>query len=167
MNYECKSKTGKLSATCFGEVHSTNEWYHIIRNISSGDAKQWKNVVVAFKAAIAKGELVKSTKASTGAVKKATKAKATKAATAAVANAVQNAKQKAPKAILKKVNYQVSDPNDTRYWTYRRLFFNTEAERDAEIEKIKADSNKVYVSKGWGERQYSVGFWQVKEAKNG
>jgi translation elongation factor P/translation initiation factor 5A len=164
MNYECKSKTGKLSATCFGEVHSTNEWYHIIRNFSSGDAKQWKNVVVAFKAAIAKGELVKSTKASTGAVKKATKAKVAKAATAAVANAVQNAKQKAPKAILKKVNYQVSDPNDTRYWTYKRLFFNTEAERDAEIEKIKADNNKVYVSKGWGERQYSVGFWQVKEA---
>ena len=164
MNYECKSTTGKLSATCFGEVHSTNEWYHIIRNISSGDAKQWKNVVVAFKAAIAKGELVKSTKASTGAVKKVTKAKTAKAATAAVANAVQNAKQKAPKTILKKVNYQVSDPNDTRYWTYKRLFFNTEAERDAEIEKIKADNNKVYVSKGWGERQYSVGFWQVKEA---
>ena len=164
MNYECKSKTGKLSATCFGEVHSTNEWYHIIRNISSGDAKQWKNVVVAFKAAIAKGELVKSTKDSTGTVKKATKAKVAKAATAAVANAVQNAKQKAPKATLKKVNYQVSDPNDTRYWTYKRLFFNTEAERDAEIEKIKADNNKVYVSKGWGERQYSVGFWQVKEA---
>ena len=164
MNYECKSKTGKLSSTCFGEVHSTNEWYHIIRNISSGDAKQWKNVVVAFKAAIAKGELVKSTKASTGAVKKATKAKTAKAATATVANAVQNAKQKAPKAILKKINYQVSDPNDTRYWTYKRLFFNTEAERDAEIEKIKADNNKVYVSKGWGERQYSVGFWQVKEA---
>ena len=163
MNYECKSTTGKLSATCFGEVHSTNEWYHIIRNISSGDAKQWKNVVVAFKAAIAKGELVKSTKASTGAVKKATKSKVAKAATAAVANAIQNAKQKAPKAILKKVNYQVSDPNDTRYWTYKRLFFNTEAERDAEIEKIKADNNKVYVSKGWGERQYSVGFWQVKE----
>lgn len=164
MNYECKSTTGKLSATCFGEVHSTNEWYHIIRNISSGDAKQWKNVVIAFKAAIAKGELVKSTKASTGAVKKATKAKTAKAATAAVANAVQNAKQKAPKTILKKVNYQVSDPNDTRYWTYKRLFFKTEAERDAEIEKIKADNNKVYVSKGWGERQYSVGFWQVKEA---
>ena len=163
MNYECKSTIGKLSATCFGEVHSTNEWYHIIRNISSGDAKQWKNVVVAFKAAIAKGELVKSTKASTGTVKKATKSKVAKAATAAVANAVQNAKQKAPKAILKKVNYQVSDPNDTRYWTYKRLFFNTEAERDAEIEKIKADNNKVYVSKGWGERQYSVGFWQVKE----
>ena len=164
MNYECKSKTGKLSATCFGEVHSTNEWYHIIRNISTGDAKQWKNVVVTFKAAIAKGELVKSTKASTGAVKKATQSKVAKAATAAVANAVQNAKQKAPKAILKKVNYQVSDPNDTRYWTYKRLFFNTESERDAEIEKINADSNKVYVSKGWGERQYSVGFWQVREA---
>jgi hypothetical protein len=164
MNYECKSKTGKLSATYFGEVHSTNEWYHIIRNISSGDAKQWKNVVVAFKAAIAKGELVKSTKASAGAVKKATKAKVTKAATPAVANAVQNAKQRAPKIELKKVNYQVSDPNDTRYWTYKRLFFNTESERDAEIAKIKADSNKVYVSKGWGDRQFSVGFWQVKEA---
>ena len=68
---------------------------------------------------------------------------------------------------MKKVNYQVSDPNDTRHWEYKRLFFNTESARDAEIEKIKADSNKVYVSKGWGERQYSVGFWQVKEAKNG
>lgn len=159
MNYKQTAKSG----IAFGEVHSTNEWYHIIRDKQTGASKQWKNVVKIFKAMVAKGELAKSTEKSMGAPAKS-KAKVAKAATAAVANAVQNAKQKAPKAILKKVNYQVSDPNDTRYWTYKRLFFNTEAERDAEIEKIKADNNKVYVSKGWGERQYSVGFWQVKEA---
>ena len=159
MNYKQTAKSG----IAFGEVHSTNEWYHIIRDKQTGASKQWKNVVKIFKAMVAKGELAKSTEKSMGAPAKS-KAKAAKAATAAVANAVQNAKQKAPKAILKKVSYQVSDPNDTRYWTYKRLFFNTEAERDAEIEKIKADNNKVYVSKGWGERQYSVGFWQVKEA---
>ena len=159
MNYKQTAKSG----IAFGEVHSTNEWYHIIRDKQTGANKQWKNVVKIFKGMVAKGDLAKSTEKSMGAPAKS-KAKVAKAATAAVANAVQNAKQKAPKTILKKVNYQVSDPNDTRYWTYKRLFFNTEAERDAEIEKIKADNNKVYVSKGWGERQYSVGFWQVKEA---
>ena len=160
MNYKQTAKSG----IGYGEVHSTNEWYHIIRDKQTGANKQWKNVVKIFKAAVASGQLTKTKEKSAEAPAKATKAKVAKAATAAVANAVQNAKQKAPKAILKKVNYQVSDPNDTRYWTYKRLFFNTESERDAEIEKIKADSNKVYVSKGWGERQYSVGFWQVKEA---
>lgn len=158
MNYKQTAK----SDISYGEVHSTNEWYHIIRDKQTGANKQWKNVVKIFKAMVAKGELAKSSEKSMGAPVKS-KAKVAKAATAAVANVVQNAKQKAPKTVLKKVNYQVSDPNDTRYWTYKRLFFNTEAERDAEIEKIKADDNKVYVSKGWGERQYSVGFWQVKE----
>ena len=160
MNYKQTAKSG----IGYGEVHTTNEWYHIIRDKQTGANKQWKNVVKIFKAAVASGQLAKTKEKSSGAPEKA---KTAKAATAAVANAVQNAKQKAPKAILKKVNYQVSDPNDTRHWEYKRLFFNTESARDAEIEKIKADSNKVYVSKGWGERQYSVGFWQVKEAKNG
>ena len=160
MNYKQTAKSG----IGYGEVHSTNEWYHIIRDKQTGANKQWKNVVKIFKAAVASGQLSKTNEKSMGTPAKASKAKVAKAATAAVANAVQNAKQKAPKAILKKVNYQVSNPNDTRHWEYRRLFFNTEAERDAEIEKIKADNNKVYVSKGWGERQYSVGFWQVKEA---
>ncbi len=162
MNYKQTAKSG----IAYGEVHSTNEWYHIIRDKQIGASKQWKNVVKIFKAMVAKGQLTKTSEKSSGAPVKATKAsaaKTAKAATAAVANAVQNAKQRAPKVELKKVNYQVSDPNDTRYWTYKRLFFNTEAERDAEIKKIKADNNKVYVSKGWGERQYSVGFWQVKE----
>ena len=160
MNYKQTAKSG----IGYGEVHSTNEWYHIIRDKQTGANKQWKNVVKIFKAAVASGQLSKTNEKSMGASAKASKAKVAKAATAAVANAVQNAKQKAPKAILKKINYQVSDPNDNRRWEYRRLFFNTEAERDAEIEKIKADNNKVYVSKGWGERQYSVGFWQVRES---
>jgi hypothetical protein len=156
MNYELKSTTGKLSATAFGEIHSTNEWYHIIRQISSGEAKQWKNVVVTFKALIAKGDLVKSTKASTGAVPKAAKSKA------ALANKVQNApKQKAPSSAAKPVHYQVSDPNDTRQWRYIKEQFKTEAERDARIAEVKADPNMSFVSKGWGDRQFSVAYWKV------
>lgn len=156
MNYELKATTGKLSATAFGEIHSTNEWYHIIRNISSGDAKQWKNVVVTFKALIAKGDLVKSTKASTGAVQKVAKSKA------ALANKVQNApKQKAPSSAAKPVHYQVSDPNDTRQWKYIKEHFKTEAERDARIAEVKADPNMSFVSKGWGDRQFSVAYWKV------
>lgn len=156
MNYECKTTTGKLSATAYGEIHSTNEWYHIIRNISSGEAKQWKNVVVTFKALIAKGDLVKSTKASTGAVQKAVKSKV------AIANKVQNApKQKAPSSAAKPVHYQVSDPNDTRQWKYIKEQFKTEAERDARIAEVKADPNMSFVSKGWGDRQFSVAYWKV------
>lgn len=156
MNYECKTTTGKLSATAYGEIHSTNEWYHIIRNISSGEAKQWKNVVVTFKALIAKGDLVKSTKASTGAVQKAAKSKV------AIANKVQNApKQKAPSSAAKPVHYQVSDPNDTRQWKYIKEQFKTEAERDARIAEVKADPNMSFVSKGWGDRQFSVAYWKV------
>lgn len=156
MNYECKTTTGKLSATAYGEIHSTNEWYHIIRNISSGEAKQWKNVVVTFKALIAKGDLVKSTKVSTGAVQKAAKSKV------ALANKVQNApKQKAPSSAAKPVHYQVSDPNDTRQWKYIKEQFKTEAERDARIAEVKADPNMSFVSKGWGDRQFSVAYWKV------
>lgn len=156
MNYECKTTSGKLSATAFGEIHSTNEWYHIIRNISSGDAKQWKNVVATFKAAVAIGALVKSTKASTGAVQKAVKSKA------ALANKVQNTpKQKAPSGAVKPVHYQVSDPNDTRRWDYIKEQFKTEAERDARIAEVKADPNMSFVSKGWGDRQFSVAYWKV------
>lgn len=158
MNYECKTTSGKLSATAFGEIHSTNEWYHIIRNISSGDAKQWKNVVATFKAAVATGALVKSTKASTGAVQKAVKSKA------ALANKVQNTpKQKAPSSSVKPVDYQVSDPNDTRHWDYIKEQFKTEAERDARIAEVKADPNMSFVSKGWGDRQFSVAYWKVVE----
>lgn len=158
MNYECKSTTGKLSATAYREIHSTNEWYHIIRNISTGEAKQWKNVVATFKAAVASGILVKSTKASTGAVQKAAKSKA------AIANKVQNApKQKAPSSAAKPVKYQVSDPNDTRQWRYIKELFNTEAERDARIAEVKADPNMSFVSKGWGDRQFSVAYWKVVE----
>lgn len=158
MNYECKTTTGKLSATAFGEIHSTNEWYHIIRNISSGEAKQWKNVVNTFKAAVATGALVKSTKASTGAVQKAVKSKA------ALANKVQNApKQKAPSSAAKPVKYQVSDPNDTRQWRYIKEQFKTEAERDARIAEVKANPNMSFVSKGWGDRQFSVAYWKVVE----
>lgn len=156
MNYECKTTSGKLSATAYGEIHSTNEWYHIIRNISSGEAKQWKNVVVTFKALIAKGDLVKSTKASTGAVQKAVKSKA------ALANKVQNTpKQKAPSSAAKPVHYQVSDPNDTRQWKYIKEQFKTEVERDARIAEVKADPNMSFVSKGWGDRQFSVAYWKV------
>lgn len=156
MNYECKTTSGKLSATAFGEIHSTNEWYHIIRNISTGEAKLWKNVVATFKALIAKGDLVKSTKVSTGAVQKAAKSKA------AIANKVQNAtKQKAPSSAAKPVQYQVSDPNDTRQWKYIKEQFKTEAERDARIAEVKADPNMSFVSKGWGDRQFSVAYWKV------
>lgn len=158
MNYECKTTSGKLSATAFGEIHSTNEWYHIIRNISSGEAKQWKNVVKVFKAAVATGDLVKSTKASTGAVQKAVKSKA------ALANKVQNApKQKAPSSAVKKVQYQVSDPNDTRQWKYIKEQFKTEAERDARVAEVKANPNMSFVAKGWGDRQFSVAYWKVVE----
>ena len=115
MNYKQTAKSG----IGYGEVHSTNEWYHIIRDKQTGANKQWKNVVKIFKAAVASGQLAKTKEKSVGAP---AKAKTAKAATAAVANAVQNAKQKAPKAILKKVSYQVSDPNDTRHWEYKRLF---------------------------------------------
>lgn len=158
MNYECKTTSGNLSATAFGEIHSTNEWYHIIRHISSGEAKQWKNVVATFKAAVATGALVKSTKASTDAVQKAVKSKA------ALANKVQNApKQKAPSSAVKPAQYQVSDPNDTRQWKYIKEQFKTEAERDARIAEVKANPNMSFVSKGWGDSQFSVAYWKVVE----
>ena len=145
MNYECKSGTGKLSATAFGEIHSTNEWYHIIRDISSGDAKQWKNVVATFKAAVA-----------TGAVQKAAKSKA------ALANKAQNVpKQKEQTSAAKPVQYQVTDPNDTRKWRYTKECFKTEAERDARISEIKADPNMSYVAKGWGDHEFIVAYWKV------
>ena len=158
MNYECKTGTGKLSATAFGEIHSTNEWYHIIREISSGDAKQWKNVVATFKAAVATGDLVKSTKASTGAVQKAAKSKS------ALANKAQNVpKQKEQTGAAKPVQYQVTDPNDTRQWRFTKDFFETEAERDARISEIKADPNMSYVAKGWGDHEFTVAYWKVVE----
>ena len=156
MNYECKSNTGKLSATAFGEIHSTNEWYHIIRDISSGDAKQWKNVVATFKAAVATGDLVKSTKASTGAVQKVAKSKA------ALANKAQNVpKQKEQTSVAKPVQYQVTDPNDTRQWHFAKEYFKTEAERDARISEIKADPSMSYVAKGWGDHTFTVAYWKV------
>ena len=158
MNYECKSNTGKLSATAYGEIHSTNEWYHIIREISSGDAKQWKNVVATFKAAIATGDLVKSTKASTGAVQKAAKSKS------ALASKTQNVpKQKEQTSAAKPVQYQVTDPNDTRQWRFTKDIFETEAERDARISEIKADPNMSYVAKGWGDHEFTVAYWKVME----
>ena len=158
MNYECKSNTGKLSATAYGEIHSTNEWYHIIREISSGDAKQWKNVVATFKAAVATGDLVKSTKASTGAVQKAAKSKS------ALASKTQNVpKQKEQTSAAKPVQYQVTDPNDTRQWRFTKDIFETEAERDARISEIKADPNMSYVAKGWGDHEFTVAYWKVME----
>lgn len=158
MNYECKSNTGKLSAAACGEIHSTNEWYHIIRDISSGDAKQWKNVVATFKAAVATGDLVKSTKSSTGAVQKAAKSKA------ALANKVQNVpKQKEQTSAAKPVQYQVTDPNDTHQWRFTKDIFKTEAERDARISEIKADPNMSYVAKGWGDHEFTVAYWKVVE----
>ena len=158
MNYECKSGTGKLSATAFGEIHSTNEWYHIIREISSGDAKQWKNVVATFKAAVLTGDLVKSTKSSTGAVQKAAKSKS------ALANKAHNVpKQKEQTSAAKPVQYQVTDPNDTRQWRFAKDIFKTEAERDARISEIKADPNMSYVAKGWGDQMFSVAYWKVVE----
>ena len=44
MNYKQTAKSG----IGYGEVHSTNEWYHIIRNKQTGANKQWKNVVIAY-----------------------------------------------------------------------------------------------------------------------
>lgn len=162
MNYECKTTTGKLSKTAYGETHSTNEWYHIIRNNSSGEAKQWKNVVAAFKAAVAAGDLVKSTKASTGAVQKTVKSKAGLALARHLANKVQNApKQKAPTCTAKPVQYQVTDPNDTRKWQYVKEQFKTETERDARIAEVKANPNMSFVAKNWGDRQFSVAYWKV------
>lgn len=156
MNYECKTTTGELSATAYGEVHSTNEWYHIIRDISSGDAKQWKNVVATFKAGVAAGHLVKTTKASTGAFQKAAKSKA------ALANKAQNVpKQKEQTSAAKPVQYQVTDPNDTRQWRFTKDSFKTEAERDARISEIKADPNMSYVAKGWGDHEFTVAYWKV------
>ena len=158
MNYECKIGTGKLSATAFGEIHSTNEWYHIIREISSGDAKQWKNVVATCKAPVATGDLVKSTKASTGAVQKAAKSKS------ALASKTQNVpKQKEQTSAAKPVQYQVTDPNDTRQWRFTKDIFETEAERDARISEIKADPNMSYVAKGWGDHEFTVAYWKVME----
>lgn len=158
MNYELKSTTGALSAIACGEIHSTNEWYHIIRNNSSSDAKQWKNVVDTFKALIAKGDLVKSIKASSGAVQKVAKTKA------ALANKMQNAPtQKAPSSAVKLVNYQVSDPNDTRQWRYIKEQFNTEAERDARIAEVKANPNMSFVSKSWGDCRFSITYWKVED----
>lgn len=160
MNYECVSTTGTLSATAFGECHSTNEWYHIIRDISSGDAKQWKNVVTTFKQYIASGELVKSKKAVTGSVPAEKKTKA--ACAAKIKEAVT---PKAKPSVATPVKYQVADMEDERIWSLKRKTFSSDKERDEFIAEVNADKNMSFVSKGWdvGGR-LTVSYWEAKYA---
>lgn len=155
MNY----KQTATSGIGYGEVHTTNEWYHLIRAKQTGDNKQWKNVVKIFKAAVASGELAMTKEKSTGAVAGATgrKAKAT------AGNATKTATQKAPRSTVKKVSYQVSDPNDNRHWEFKKEQFDTEASRDEKIKAILANPDQCYVSKGWGDKKYSVAYWEVKK----
>lgn len=144
MNYECVSTTGTLSATAFSECHSTNEWYHIIRDISSGEAKQWKNVVTTFKQYIASGELVKSKKAVTGSVPAEKKTKA-----ACVQKIKEAVTPKAKPSVATPIKYQVADMEDTREWKLMKHVCDSEKDREEFIEGIKADPNKSFVSKGW------------------
>lgn len=160
MNYECVSTTGTLSATAFGECHSTNEWYHIIRDISSGDAKQWKNVVTTFKQYIANGELVKSKKAVTGSVPAEKKTKA------ACAEKIKEAvTPKVKPSVATPIKYQVADMEDERIWSLKRKTFSSDKERDEFIAQVNADKNKSFVSKGWdvGGR-LTVSYWEAKDA---
>lgn len=161
MNYECVSTTGTLSATAYGECHSTNEWYHIIRDISSGDAKQWKNVVTTFKQYIASGELVKSKKAVTGSVPAEKKTKA--ACAAKIKEAVT---PKVKPSVATPLKYQVADMEDNRIWGLKRQTFTSDKDREAFIEGIKANPNQSFVSKGWdvGGR-LTVTFWDATDGE--
>ena len=157
MNYKCTTALSlHLPPEEKDKVRSTNEWYHVIRDYSRGVEKQWKVVVQNFKKMIEMGTFVKTKDEVTQITLKAPK----KAAAAKIAPA----RAAAPKApAVKKVNYVVSDPNDTRHWDFKTETFPTVELRDAKEEQIRKDPDCSFVSRGWGDRVYRLTYWQVRK----
>lgn len=157
MNYKCTTALSlHLPPEEKDKVRSTNEWYHVIRDYSRGVEKQWKVVVQNFKKMIEMGTLVKTKDGVTQITIKAPKTKA--------AAKVPQARAAAPKApAFKKVNYVVSDPNDTRHWDFKTETFPTVQLRDAKEEQIRKDPDCSFVSRGWGDRVFRLTYWQVRK----